>query len=86
MNWERLPIFLLLTLTSQGESSEVRFNRDIQPILARNCFACHGGTVYGKPVAGAPNNRLALQTLTERSFKSLICTPQCFFALALASA
>ena len=42
MNWERLPIFLLLTLTSQGESSEVRFNRDIQPILARNCFACHG--------------------------------------------
>ena len=30
-----------------------------------NCFACHGGTVYGKPVAGAPNNRLALQTLTE---------------------
>ncbi len=30
-----------------------------------NCFSCHGGTVYGKPFAGAPNNRFALQTLTE---------------------
>ncbi len=30
-----------------------------------NCFACHGGSVYGQPIAGAPNNRYALQTLTE---------------------
>lgn len=30
-----------------------------------NCFSCHGGTVYGEPFAGAPNNRFALQTLTE---------------------
>ncbi len=30
-----------------------------------NCFSCHGGTVYGRPVPGAPNNRYALQTLTE---------------------
>lgn len=30
-----------------------------------NCFACHGGTIYGKPFPGAPNNRIALQTLTE---------------------
>ena len=30
-----------------------------------NCFSCHGGTIYGKPYAGAPNNRFALQTLTE---------------------
>ncbi|MEM6979811.1 MAG: hypothetical protein AAF539_09075, partial [Planctomycetota bacterium] len=30
-----------------------------------NCFACHGGTVYGKPTPGAPNNRYALQTLTD---------------------
>ena len=42
MNWERLPIFLLLTLPCHGEAVEVRFNRDIQPILARNCFTCHG--------------------------------------------
>jgi len=30
-----------------------------------NCFACHGGSVYGKPYPGAPNNRFALQTMTE---------------------
>ncbi len=30
-----------------------------------NCFACHGGSVYGVPTPGAPNNRFALQTLTE---------------------
>ncbi len=30
-----------------------------------NCFSCHGGSVYGEPVPGAPNNRFALQTLTE---------------------
>ena len=34
---------------------------------AMNCFACHGGTVYGTPVAGAPNNRFALQSLTEET-------------------
>lgn len=30
-----------------------------------NCFSCHGGTVYGKPYPGAPNNRFALQTMTD---------------------
>ena len=30
-----------------------------------NCFSCHGGSVYGMPTPGAPNNRFALQTMTE---------------------
>jgi mono/diheme cytochrome c family protein len=30
-----------------------------------NCFSCHGGSVYGVPTPGAPNNRFALQTMTE---------------------
>lgn len=30
-----------------------------------NCFACHGGKVNGVVYPGAPNNRYALQTLTE---------------------
>ncbi|MEM9366708.1 MAG: hypothetical protein AAGD07_12000 [Planctomycetota bacterium] len=30
-----------------------------------NCFSCHGGSVYGMPTPGSPNNRFALQTLTE---------------------
>jgi len=42
MNWRQFYPLLLLILVSSGHSEEVRFNRDIQPILARNCFACHG--------------------------------------------
>jgi cytochrome c5 len=30
-----------------------------------NCFSCHGGSVYGVPTPGSPNNRYALQTMTE---------------------
>jgi hypothetical protein len=30
-----------------------------------NCFSCHGGSVYGTPTPGAPNNRFMLQTMTE---------------------
>ena len=30
-----------------------------------SCFACHGGSVYGKPTPGAPNNQFGLQTLSE---------------------
>ena len=28
-----------------------------------NCFACHGGSVAGKAIAGVPNSHIALQTL-----------------------
>lgn len=35
-----------------------------------NCFSCHGGSVYGEIVPGAPNNAYALQTLSEDMFKS----------------
>ncbi|MCU0708124.1 MAG: cytochrome c [Pirellula sp.] len=36
-----------------------------------NCFACHGGSVYGAVYPGAPNNLYALESLTEavRSIK-----------------
>jgi mono/diheme cytochrome c family protein len=30
-----------------------------------NCFACHGGEVAGKVVPGLPNQRFALETLTQ---------------------
>ncbi len=41
------------------------------PQWTMNCFSCHGGTVYGQPYPGAPNNRFALQTMSDeiRSLK-----------------
>lgn len=30
-----------------------------------NCFSCHGGQLLGKVIPGLPNNRYALQTLSE---------------------
>lgn len=35
-----------------------------------NCFTCHGGTVYGHPLPGAPNNRIALHSLVEETLLS----------------
>lgn len=35
-----------------------------------NCFTCHGGTVYGDPMPGSPNNRIALQSLVEETFQA----------------
>lgn len=42
-----------------------------------NCLSCHGGSVYGTPTPGAPNNRFALQTLTDeiRKTKLLVGKP-----------
>ncbi|MEM7010626.1 MAG: c-type cytochrome, partial [Verrucomicrobiota bacterium] len=34
-----------------------------------NCFSCHGGSVYGQVIPGAPNNAYALQTLSEDMLK-----------------
>ncbi|WP_437192169.1 hypothetical protein [Planctomicrobium sp. SH527] len=36
-----------------------------------NCFSCHGGQIMGNVIPGLPNNRYALQTLSEemRQFK-----------------
>jgi len=47
---------LQYVVTTQGDDARM---------WTMNCFSCHGGTVYGKPFPGAPNNRFALQTLTE---------------------
>src|SRR6185369_16591962 len=40
-----LPLLLLAPgMARAGESrpATIQFNRDVRPILAKNCFACHG--------------------------------------------
>ena len=39
-----LPCLLLIAavLPAKGASRKIEFNRDVRPILAENCFACHG--------------------------------------------
>lgn len=43
---------------------------DDQGHWTMNCLACHGGSVYGRPTPGAPNNLYALQTLSEEIRKT----------------
>ncbi len=59
-------------LTPRPEAPEkpLQYVVDDEGNWTMNCFSCHGGSVYGKPVAGAPNNRFALQTLTEEIRKT----------------
>lgn len=60
-----------LTLRPDDDSGKpLQYVVDDSGQWTMNCFSCHGGAVYGEPTPGAPNNRFALQTLTEEITKA----------------
>ena len=38
----RLWLFLFIALPARADDKPVSFVRDVRPILAKNCFGCHG--------------------------------------------
>ncbi len=72
MAFERYGLTTRPQLTSQPIPSQpdipgkpLQYVVDAEGNWTMNCFSCHGGSVYGTVTPGAPNNRFALQTLTE---------------------
>ncbi len=55
----------LTTRPGDDSGKPLQYVVDEQGSWTMNCFSCHGGSVYGTVTPGAPNNRFALQTLTE---------------------
>src|SRR5262245_65332455 len=35
-------LFVIIAVQSASAQTKIEYNRDIRPILAENCFACHG--------------------------------------------
>lgn len=66
----------LTTRPDDASGKPLQYVVDSEGNWTMNCFACHGGSVYGTPTPGAPNNRYALQTLTEEIGKSKLLLGQ----------
>lgn len=64
----RAAAFLKYGLTERpGESTDkpLQYVVDSSQRWVMNCFACHGGSVYGDAYPGAPNNLYQLQSFVE---------------------
>ncbi|MCC6507876.1 MAG: c-type cytochrome [Pirellulaceae bacterium] len=67
---ERAHAFLKYGLTERpgdGTNRPLQYVVDSSRQWTMNCFSCHGGSVYGRTLPGAPNNLYMLQMLTEDS-------------------
>lgn len=67
---DRTRAFLKYGLTERpgdGTHRPLQYAVDQHGRWVMNCFSCHGGSVYGRTLPGAPNNLYQLQSLTEDS-------------------
>lgn len=67
---DRAQAFLKYGLTERpgdGTPRPLQYAVDDQGRWVMNCFSCHGGSVYGRTLPGAPNNLYQLQSFTEDS-------------------
>jgi hypothetical protein len=55
----------LTTRPGDNSGKPLQYVVDVEGNWTMNCFSCHSGSVDGVTTPGAPNNRFALQTLTE---------------------
>ena len=55
----------LTTRPDDDSGKPLQYVVDESGTWTMNCLSCHGGSIYGKTTAGSPNNRFALQTMTE---------------------
>lgn len=55
----------LTTRPDDDSGKPLQYVVDAKGTWTMNCFSCHGGRVYGSVTPGSPNNRFALQTMTE---------------------
>ena len=55
----------LTTRPDDDSGKPLQFVVDTDGNWTMNCFACHGGSVFGTVTPGAPNNQIGLQTLAE---------------------
>lgn len=67
-NGSRGATFLKYGLTERpgdGSGKPLQYVIDSSQRWVMNCFACHGGSVYGNTFPGAPNNLYQLQSFVE---------------------
>lgn len=67
-----------ITTTEDEQFAPMQYVVDSKGVWTMNCLSCHGGMLLGQPVAGMPNNRYALETLSEdvRKLKLSLNPPQ----------
>jgi mono/diheme cytochrome c family protein len=55
-----------LSVNPQKNGETLQYIQTADGQMVMNCFACHGGNLFGTSFPGAPNTLYALETLTEQ--------------------